>query len=130
MLEPKALTNFQRFDKDGAQVDIGTLSTGDSLLVKGNNLLTLHTLKNKYAGKVKVIYIDPPYNPTNSKNNTFTYNNTFNRSTWLTFMKNRIEVARDFLTNDGCLIVAIDENEQAHLGVLLKSPSLDMKCIA
>jgi adenine-specific DNA-methyltransferase len=131
LLEPKALTNFQRFDKDGAQVDIGILSTGDSLLVKGNNLLTLHTLKNKYAGKVKVIYIDPPYNPTNSKNNTFTYNNTFNRSTWLTFMKNRIEVARDFLTNDGCLIVAIDENEQAHLGVLLKEsfPRHEVHCI-
>jgi len=131
LLEPKALINFQRFDKDGSLVATERVSRSDSLLIKGNNLLTLHTLKDVYAGKVKVIYIDPPYNPTNSKNNTFTYNNTFNRSTWLTFMKNRIEVAREFLTHDGCLIVAIDENEQAHLGVLLKEsfPKHEVHCI-
>ncbi len=131
LLEPKVLTNMQRFDKDGNAVPLGDFTASDSLLVKGNNLLALHTLRDTFAGKVKVIYIDPPYNPTNSKNNTFTYNNTFNRSTWLTFMKNRLDVARDFLTKDGCLIVAIDENEQAHLGVLLKEtfPKHEVHCI-
>jgi adenine-specific DNA-methyltransferase len=131
LLEPKVLTKFERFDKDGQLAEYKNLSISDNLLIKGNNLLTLHTLRDVYAGKVKVIYIDPPYNPTNSKNNTFTYNNTFNRSTWLTFMKNRIEVAKDFLTHDGCLIVAIDENEQAHLGVLLKEsfPRHEVHCI-
>lgn len=131
LLEPKVLTNLQRYDKDGNLVPLGEFTASDSLLVKGNNLLALHTLRDTYAGKVKVIYIDPPYNPTNSKNNTFTYNNTFNRSTWLTFMKNRLDVARDFLTKDGCLIVAIDENEQAHLGVLLKEtfPKHEVHCI-
>lgn len=131
LLEPKVLTKIDRFDKSGNKAPIGTFSSQDSLLVKGNNLLALHTLREQFAGKVKVVYIDPPYNPTNSKNNTFVYNNTFNRSTWLTFMKNRIDVAKDFMTLDGCMIVAIDENEQAHLGVLLKEsfPRHDVHCI-
>jgi adenine-specific DNA-methyltransferase len=119
LLEPKVLTNFEKFNEKGKKIDVNQITEKDNLLLKGNNLLALHTLKEKYRNKVKLIYIDPPYNP-DSKNNTFTYNNSFNRSTWLTFMKNRLEVAREFLTSDGCLVIAIDENEQAHLGVLLK----------
>jgi adenine-specific DNA-methyltransferase len=119
LLSPKALKNIQKFDSKGELVKVEEITESDNLLIKGNNLLTLHTLKEKYRNKVKLIYIDPPYNP-DSKNNTFTYNNAFNRSTWLTFMKNRLEVAREYMANDGSLIVAIDENEQAHLGVLLK----------
>jgi adenine-specific DNA-methyltransferase len=95
------------------------ISLNDNLIIKGNNLLSLYSLKERYQGKIKLIYIDPPYNP-DSKSNTFAYNNSFNESTWLTFMKNRLEVAEKLLTNDGCLIVAIDENEQAELTILLK----------
>lgn len=119
LLEPKVLNNFEKYDDKGKKVEVVEVTNGDNILIKGNNLLSLHTLKNKYKNKIKLIYIDPPYNP-DSNNNTFTYNNSFNRSTWLTFMKNRLDVAREFLTSDGCLIIAIDENEQAHLGVLLK----------
>lgn len=119
LLSPKALNNFEKYDDKGKKIALDNVTEMDNLLIKGNNLLTLHTLKEKYRNKIKLIYIDPPYNP-DSKNNTFTYNNSFNRSTWLTFMKNRLEVAREFLTPDGSLIIAIDENEQAHLGVLLK----------
>lgn len=119
LLSPKALNNFEKYDEKGKKIALENVTESDNLLIKGNNLLALHTLKDKYRNKVKLIYIDPPYNP-DSKNNTFTYNNSFNRSTWLTFMKNRLEVAREFLTSDGCLVIAIDENEQAHLGVLLK----------
>lgn len=118
LLSPKVLTNFKRYDKDGAH-PVAELSLSDNLIIKGNNLLALHTLRKVYAGKVKLIYIDPPYNP-DSKANTFCYNNTFNRSTWLTFIQNRLAVAKDLMRKDGVLIVAIDENEQAHLGVLLK----------
>lgn len=117
LLSPKALTNFKKYDKDGEH-KVSSLSLNDNLIIKGNNLLALHTLKKVYAGKVKLIYIDPPFNP-DSKANTFCYNNTFNRSTWLTFMQNRLAVAKELLRKDGVLIVAIDENEQAHLGVLL-----------
>ena len=119
LLSPKALKNIEKFDSSGKSVKVDEISDRDNLLIRGNNLLTLHTLKEKYRNKIKLIYLDPPYNP-DSKNNTFTYNNSFNRSTWLTFMKNRLEVAREFMAQDGSLIVAIDENEQAHLGVLLK----------
>ncbi|MDO8438030.1 MAG: site-specific DNA-methyltransferase [Nitrosomonadaceae bacterium] len=118
LLSPKALTGFKRYDKDGEH-HVAELSLNDNLIIKGNNLLALHTLRKTYAGKVKLIYIDPPYNP-DSKANTFCYNNTFNRSTWLTFIQNRLAVAKDLMHKDGVLIVAIDENEQAHLGVLLK----------
>ncbi len=118
LLTPKALTSFKKFDK-GKEVAIKDITLQDSLVIKGNNLLALHSLKEKYQNKVKLIYIDPPYNP-DSKSNTFVYNNSFNESSWLTFIKNRLEVAKKLLTDDGCLIVAIDDNEQAELGVLLK----------
>ena len=91
----------------------------NNLLIKGDNLKVMKKLLPCYEGKVKLIYIDPPYN-TRTQNNTFKYNNNFNRSSWLVFMKNRLEVAKALLAKDGCLICAIDENEQCYLGVLLK----------
>lgn len=118
LLEPKVFTHFQKYE-NGKKVPVKDISLQDSLVIKGNNLLSLYSLKDKYQGKVKLIYIDPPYNP-DTKSNTFAYNNSFNESTWLTFMKNRLEVAKKLLTDDGCLIVAIDENEQAELSILLK----------
>ncbi|HCU05524.1 MAG TPA: type III restriction endonuclease subunit M [Coxiellaceae bacterium] len=118
LLSPKVLTSFKKFDKDGEH-KVTNINRDDNLIIKGNNLLALHTLKQQYSGSIDLIYIDPPYNP-DSKSNTFCYNNKFNRSTWLTFIKNRLEVAKFLLKKEGVLIVAIDENEQAHLGVLLK----------
>jgi adenine-specific DNA-methyltransferase len=74
--------------------------------------LALHTLKSNFAGKVKLIYIDPPYN---TGNDSFNYNDNFNHSTWLVFMKNRLEMARDLLSEDGVIFVQCDDNEQAYL---------------
>ena len=124
LLDAKVFTNFKRIDKKGEHKLDGFKrdekgNIKDNLIIKGNNLLALASLKKEFAGKVKLIYIDPPYNP-DSKSNTFIYNNSFNESSWLTFMKNRLEVAKYLLTNDGVLIVAIDENEFLQLGVLLK----------
>jgi len=118
LLSPKALTNFIRYEK-GISVPVSSVGIEDSLVIKGNNLLSLYSLKEKYQGKIKLIYLDPPYNP-DSKSNTFIYNNSFNESTWLTFMKNRLEVAKTLLTKDGAMVIAIDENEQAELMVLVK----------
>ena len=126
LYDRKAFSNWKRFTKDSKKdgevvKEVKRDKKGliqENLIIKGNNLLSLHSLKSEFAGKIKLIYIDPPYNPPSS-NNTFTYNNNFNHSTWLTFMKNRIEVARDLLTDDGAMIIAIDKNEQTYLGVLI-----------
>ncbi len=123
LLAPKVLTNWKRYTAKGEE-DVKELKRDENgtikenLIIKGNNLLALHTLKEQFKGKVKLIYIDPPYNP-EGNNNTFGYNNNFNHSTWLTFMKNRIEVAKQLLTKDGAMIIAIDKNEQTYLGVLI-----------
>lgn len=122
LLDPKAFTNFKKYTPDGEQSfewfqrnDEWTIT--DNLLIKGNNLLALHSLKKEFAGKVKLIYIDPPYN-TGWDSNTFTYNNRFNHSTWLTFMKNRLEVAKIFLKNEWFIAIAIDHYELFYLWVL------------
>ena len=115
LFEPKVLTNIKRYSKDGVEEN-PTISDKDNLILKGNNLLALHSLKKKYAGKVKLIYIDPPYN---TGSDSFKYNDSFNHSTWLTFMKNRLEVARELLKDDGVIFIQCDDNEQAYLKVLM-----------
>lgn len=107
----KALQNFELI----GQGDLKENLNNANLLIKGNNLLALHSLKKKFANKVKLIYIDPPYN---TGNDSFNYNDNFNHSTWLTFMKNRLEIAREFLRDDGVIFIQCDDNEQAYLKVL------------
>ena len=135
MFDPKVLTNWKRHtaadEQDVTEIkrdDNGTIR--ENLIIKGNNLIALHTLKQQFRGQVKLIYIDPPYNP-DSPSNTFMYNNNFKRSSWLTFMRNRLEVAKELLRKDGSMIVAIDENEQNYLGVLLDEvfPEREKHCI-
>ena len=135
LFNPKVLTNWKRHTTEGEQdvTDIQRDDNGtirENLIIKGNNLIALHTLKQQFRGQVKLIYIDPPYNP-DSPSNTFMYNNNFKRSSWLTFMKNRLAVAKELLRNDGSMIVAIDENEQNYLGVLLDEvfPEHEKHCI-
>jgi adenine-specific DNA-methyltransferase len=88
----------------------------NNLLIKGDNLKVMKKLLPCYEGKVKLIYIDPPYN---TGNDGFKYNDKFNHSTWLVFMKNRLEVAHQLLADDGVIFVQIDDNEQAYLKVLM-----------
>lgn len=107
----KALQNFELI----GQGDLKKNLNNANLLIKGNNLLALHSLKKKFANKVKLIYIDPPYN---TGNDSFNYNDNFNHSTWLTFMKNRLEIAKEFLRDDGVIFIQCDDNEQAYLKVL------------
>jgi adenine-specific DNA-methyltransferase len=115
--EPKVITNAKRITKEGEQSleSFENLKT-ENLLIKGNNLPVLYSLRKKYAGKVKLIYIDPPYN---TGNTSFKYNDSFNHSTWLVFMKNRLEIAKELLSDDGVIFVQIDDNEQAYLKVLM-----------
>lgn len=115
LLDEKVLSNFKRYDKDGEH-EVEELKDTDNLIIKGNNLLALHSLKKRFAGKVKLIYIDPPYN---TGSDSFNYNDNFNHSTWLTFMKNRLVVARELLSEDGAIYISIDDKEQAYLKILL-----------
>ncbi len=110
LLEPKVLTNAKRVNSKGEKPldllnrdDEGFIT--DNIILKGNNLLALHTLKQEFAGKVKLIYIDPPYN---TGGDGFNYNDSFTHSSWLTFMKNRLEVAKELLVDGGLIIVQID----------------------
>ena len=131
LLEPKVLTNAKRIDKDGEKPldqfnrdaernrkrGLPEDTITDNLIIKGNNLLALHSLKKEFAGKVKLIYIDPPYN---TGNDSFKYNDSFNHSTWLTFMKNRLTIAKSLLSKSGVIFVHCDNNEQATLKMLLE----------
>lgn len=133
MLAPKVFTNAKRYTAVGekdltGELDPNTIQvkeeTGitfkddDNLIIKGNNLIALASILKRYEGKVKCIYIDPPYN---TQNDSFNYNDSFNHSTWLTFMKNRLELARKLLREDGSIFVQCDDNEQAYLKVLMDS---------
>ena len=120
LLEPKVLNNFEEYTKNGSKPlkklklrEDGTIDS--NLIIKGNNLLALSSLAKKYANKVKVIYIDPPYN----KELDTSYNDKFRDSSWLTFMKNRLEIAKKMLSEDGLIFVQIDTKMMAQLKLLL-----------
>lgn len=129
LLEPKVLTHAKTYDKDGEHSfkgfnrdselnkkrGLSEDTITDNLIIKGNNLLAMHSLKKEFTGKVKLIYIDPPYN---TGNDSFQYNDSFNESTWLTFMKNRLATAKDLLSESGKIFIQCDDNEQAPLKLL------------
>ncbi len=117
LLSPKAFINAKKYDENGEHAVDSILDT-DNLIIKGNNLLALHSLKERYAGKVKLIYIDPPYN---TGSDSFIYNDRFNHSTWLTFMENRLEIAKELLSDDGSIWINIDDDESHYLKVLSDS---------
>ncbi|WQX98432.1 site-specific DNA-methyltransferase [Helicobacter pylori] len=114
LLKKKALCHFEMHGEGDLQSALKDKNT--NYLIKGNNLIALHSLKKKFAKQVKCIYIDPPYN---TGNDSFNYNDNFNHSSWLVFMKNRLEAAREFLSDDGVIFVQCDDNEQAYLKVLM-----------
>ena len=119
LLDNKILTNFKRYDKDGEN-EVVRIEDTDNLIIKGNNLIALHSLKKRFAGKIKLIYIDPPYYFNSMKDaDTFSYNSNFKLSTWLVFMKNRLEIAKELLADEGVLLVSISEDGQAYLKVLM-----------
>lgn len=130
LLYPKVLVNAKRYSYDGdynltglaigeGSIKCETItdySDSDNLIIKGNNLLALSSLLKRYEGRVKCIYIDPPYN---TGSDSFGYNDSFNHSSWLVFMKNRLMMAHKLLRPDGVIYVQCDDNEQAYLKVLM-----------
>ena len=115
LLYPKVLTAAKVYKKDGSSL-VTSLTDKDNIVIKGNNLLALTSLLKRYEGRVKCIYIDPPYN---TGEDSFGYNDRFNHSSWLTFMKNRLELAKKLLRNDGAIFVQIDHHELGYVNVLM-----------
>ena len=115
LLAPKVLANFRLFDNNGVSVP-EKIEHNTNLVIKGNNLLALYSLKQRFSGKVKLIYIDPPYN---TGGDSFQYNDSFNHSSWLTFIKNRLEVAKELLSDNGSIWINIDDDESHYLKVLM-----------
>ncbi len=114
LLCKKALCHFEMHGEGDLESALKDENT--NYLIKGNNLIALHSLKKKFAKKVKCIYIDPPYN---TGNDSFNYNDNFNHSSWLVFMKNRLEAAREFLSDDGSIYINLDYNEVHYCKVLM-----------
>ncbi|GAA7104724.1 site-specific DNA-methyltransferase [Helicobacter pylori] len=114
LLKKKALCRFEMHGEGDLESALKDKNT--NYLIKGNNLIALHSLKKKFAKQVKCIYIDPPYN---TGNDSFNYNDNFNHSSWLVFMKNRLEAAREFLSDDGSIYINLDYNEVHYCKVLM-----------
>ena len=119
LLQPKVLSGVQKFDEKGVKVKKIDLSENNNLIIKGNNLLALHTLKSRYGSRVDVIYIDPPYYfDENKASDTFSYNSNFKLSTWLTFMKNRLEISRKLLSPKGVIFISTNDEGVYYLKML------------
>ena len=100
-------------------IDDPTRSHGDpdspNMLIHGDNLLALKALEQDYSGRVKCIYIDPPYNTGNAFEH---YDDGLEHSEWLNLMKPRIDILRRLLANDGSIWISIDDDESHYLKVL------------
>lgn len=115
LLYPKVFSGSHRYDASGVASNV-VLSENDNLLIKGNNLLALASLLSRYKGKIKLIYIDPPYN---TGSDSFSYNDSFNRSAWLTFLKNRLMIAKQLLAPEGAIYVQLDYHQAHYAKVLM-----------
>ena len=110
LFSPKVFSNVKRWGN----------SDDKNLIIKGNNLIALHSLIPLYKGKIGVIYLDPPYYFMDKKPaDTFNYNSNFKLSTWLTFMKNRLEIAKDLLSDNGVLFLSINEDGAHELKLVM-----------
>ena len=119
LLAPKVFGKAKRFTSNGVEEDI-EFNDEDNLIIKGNNLLVLVSLLKRYEGQVDFIYLDPPYYFNKTKQvDSFLYNSNFKLSTWLTFMKNRLEIARKLLSKTGVIFVSMGEDGQAYLKLLM-----------
>ncbi len=114
-LEPRILLE-DKTKSYHAKHRVGENDLFDNRLIFGDNLLALKALEQEFAGKVKCVFIDPPYNT----GSAFThYDDGVEHSIWLSLMRDRLEIIRRLLSEDGSLWVSIDDNEQAYLRVLL-----------
>lgn len=116
LLMPKVMTNARKITSESDNA-IVTINEDDNMLIKGNNLLVLSSLRKKYSGKIQMAYWDVPYN---TGSDSFGYNDKFNRSSWLVFIKNRVEQLIPLLDkNKGVLLIQCSFHQYAYLKVML-----------
>lgn len=115
LFSPKVFTNAKLIDKKGEK-DLKDFDENKNLLIKGNNLIAMHSLLPKFKGKIKLMYWDILYN---TDSDHVPYNDSFKHSSWLVMMKNRLEVAKELLRDDGVICIQCDDNEMAYLKVLM-----------
>ena len=117
-VEPRILIENKKMsfhsDPHGQQSLFRT-SSEDNFLIHGDNLLALKALEPKFAGKIKCIYIDPPYNTGNAFS---TYDDNLQHSIWLGLMKPRLEILYNLLGQEGTLWISIDDDERDYIKVL------------
>lgn len=87
----------------------------ENMLIHGDNLLALKALEQEYSGKIKCIYIDPPYNTGSAFEH---YDDNIEHSTWLSLMKARLEILKNLLADNGSIWISLDDNEQAYCKIL------------
>lgn len=109
--EPKLEPRILIYDKEKSYGD----ETTENMLIHGDNLLALKALEKDYTAKIKCIYIDPPYNTGSAFEH---YDDNLEHSTWLSLMKQRIEILKNLLSEEGSIFIQIDDEEQAYLKVL------------
>lgn len=118
LLFPKCFVSAKKYDETGMH-EVKEIKNTDNLIIKGNNLLALASIKKVYANTIKCIYIDPPYYFIDNKSaDTFGYNSNFKLSTWLTFMKNRLSLAKELLSPEGSIWISVGKDGQHYLKVL------------
>lgn len=115
LLFPKVFVKAQKFNVQG-NACINNFVSDDNLVIKGNNLLAISSLLKRYEGEIKLIYIDVPYN---TGNDSFGYNDRFNHSSWLCFIKSRLEIAYKLLNTNGTIAISVDNYELAYILILL-----------
>ncbi len=121
LIYPKVFTNAKRYTVTGVEESGVLFDESDNLIVKGNNLLVISTLKRKYANKVDCIYIDPPYYfDKNKPADAFKYNSNFKLSSWLVFMKDRLRIAKELLKENGVIFCHIGEDGVHYLKMLME----------
>lgn len=113
-LEPRILLEDDT-KSHHARVRVSEKDIFDNVLIHGDNLLALKALEHEYAGEVKCIFIDPPYNTGSAFAH---YDDGIEHSVWLSMMRDRLELLRRLLSNDGSLWMTIDDNECHYLKVL------------
>lgn len=122
-VDVKMRTHIPVFTEVADKEIVNSEAEGYNFLLEGDNLHSLRLLKKTHAGRIDVIYIDPPYN---RGENDFIYDDnyvskedSFKHSKWLSFMEKRLRIAYSLLSENGLLFVSIDDNEQANLKILL-----------